>query len=603
MPTFVRGAVGVAFVAAAVLLLSGCSTSLVVDGSTVTVAAPQPFTSYNDRTTFGNTPENLGIVAATNANFTYYNDVPELVRDESFGHYEIVSQDPFAVKYTIAEGVTWSDGVAVDGADLLLAWAANSGHFTTPGFDPAKHVDSATGLFTPFPDAAVFFDGASHSGLQHVTSVPELGPDGRSITLVYDEFFVDWELAFQVGLPAHIVAEQAVPIAKTKDLSRDAVAKRRVISAITNDNTDTLSALSQVWNSDFTIGEKPNPKLLVGSGPYSITTIVPNESVTLTANPLYTGSRKPHYEKVVVRTISDPLEAVKALRSGGVDVIAPPPTEDLVDSLGDSDGITVLISASGSFEHLDLQLRDSKNDTFDDPLVREAFLAAVPRQQLLDAIVTPVEPKAALRDSFVFTPGTEGYDASVGSNGSEEYARVDTARSKALLAKAGVINPVVCILFDPSNPRRVAEFDIIQQGAEKAGFTVTDCSQADWQGFLGVNDSYDAALFSWTDSTTALSGPAARLGGGSTISNYSHYSSEKVDALLAQLAVESDPAAQRALLASVDSELWTDAYGLPLFQHPAVVAFSTAVSGIAPAPLAPTLLWNLWQWQPSTEGN
>lgn len=602
MPTFVRGAVGVAFVAIAALLLSGCSTSLVVDGSTVTIAASQPFTSFNDRTTFGNTAENLSIVAATNSGFNYYNDVPELVRDESFGHYEIVSQDPFAVRYTIADGVTWSDGVAVDGADLLLAWAANSGHFTTPGFDPAKHVDSATGLFTSF-SGAVFFDGASHSGLQHVTSVPEIGADGRSITLVYDQFFVDWELAFQVGLPAHIVAEQAVPIAKTKELTRDAVAKRRVISAITNDNTDTLSALSQAWNSAFTIDDKPNATLLVGSGPYTVTKVVPNESVTLTANPLYTGSRRPHYEKVVVRTITDPLEAVKALRSGDVDVIAPPPTEDTLDALGDSNKVKVVTSASGTFEHLDLQFAGGKNDTFDDPLVRQAFLAVVPRQALLEAVVTPIEPKAALRDSFVLAPGAEGYDASVGSNGSAQYAQVDLARSKALLAEAGVIDPVVCILFDPSNPRRVAEFGIIQHSAEKAGFTVTDCSQSDWQGFLGVNDTYDAALFSWTDSTIALSAPAARLASDSTISNYSKYASEKVDALLAELAAESDPATQRELLASVDSELWKDAYGLPLFQYPAIVAYSTAVEGIAPAPLAPTLLWNLWQWRPAAEGN
>ena len=67
-------------------------------------------------------------VAATSSGFTYYDDGSALVRDESFGHYEIVSNDPFAVQYMVADGVTWSDGVPIDAADLLLAWAASSGH-------------------------------------------------------------------------------------------------------------------------------------------------------------------------------------------------------------------------------------------------------------------------------------------------------------------------------------------------------------------------------------------------------------------------------------------------------------------------------------------
>ena len=48
-----------------------------------------------------------------------------------------------------------------NGADLLLAWAANSGRLNTEGFNPARYVDAETGFFTAFPDDGVYFDRAN----------------------------------------------------------------------------------------------------------------------------------------------------------------------------------------------------------------------------------------------------------------------------------------------------------------------------------------------------------------------------------------------------------------------------------------------------------
>ena len=573
-----RPLAALAALAIAAVSLAGCApTSLVVEGSTVTVASAQPFTSYNDQTASGSSSANAAVVAATNSGFSYYDDASVLVRDESFGHYEIVSQEPFSVRYTVDEGVLWSDGEPVDGADLLLAWAANSGHRNTEGFDPARHIDAATGLFEEFPADTVYFDGASRSGLQHVSATPEIGEDGRSITLVYDEFFVDWELAFDVGLPAHVVAEAVQPQRATDEVTAGQLAKQWLITAIQSNDQTALAAVAQVWNQGFSAeGELP----FVGSGPYTISEVVPNESVTLTANPLYSGTRLPHYETVVVRTITDPLAAVAALRDGEVDVIAPIPSAEVSSGLDAVDGIVIESGASSMFEHLDLQFSDGRNATFANPLLREAFLATVPVGEIASAA------GAEVRTSFVF-PETG------------EAPAPDIAKAKRLIAQAGATAPPVCILFDPSNPRRVGEFEQVKQSAEKAGFVVADCSQSDWEGFLGVSGAYDAALFAWSETTAAVSAPAARLQSTSTVSNFSHYASEEVDALLAQLAVTTDAAAQRELLEQVDAALAADAYGLPLYQFPAIVARAESVQGPRIAPLAAGLLWNVWDWQPA----
>ena len=546
----------------------------------MTVASPQAFTSFNDQTSYGNTAANAEIVGATNSGFVYYDDTSTLVRDESFGHIEVVAEDPFTVSYTVNEGVLWSDGEPVDGADLLLAWAANSGHRNTEGFNPGRYVDAATGLFDAFPDDVVFFDGASHSGLQHVSALPEIGSDGRSITLVYDEYFVDWQLAFDVGLPAHVVTEAVFPSTAADDQSAAEVAKQLLIDAIT-DNGPELSSIAEAWNSAFTAeGEAP----LVGSGPYSIEKVVPNESVTLTANPLYTGDRKPSYETVVVRTITDPLAAVKALADGEVDVIAPAPSEDVVTALDALDDATVLTGTSGTFEHLDLQFSAGKNPTFENPVLREAFLATVPVDEIVE------QSGGVARDSFLFAP-----DERV------EPRSADLTTAKRLVTQSGVVAPAVCVLFDPSNPRRLAEFELVKASAGEAGFVVSDCSASDWEGFLGVPGAYDAALFAWNETTAAVSSAEARLLSTSSVSNFSNYASATVDALLAELAVEDDAAQQRALLEQIDAQLADDSYGMPLYQFGTIVAHSAGIDGVAPAPLS-GLLWNVWQWQPDQTG-
>src|SRR5690606_30276732 len=102
-------------------------------------------------------------------------------------------------------------------------------------------------------------------------------------------------------------------------------------------------------------------------------------------------------------------------------------------------------------------------------------------------------------------PGSEGYDESIASNGSQRFTRVNVTAAKRLLADAEVTKPVVCILFDPANPRRVREFELIQSSAAEAGFRVTNCSSPDWEDFLGVDGAYDAALFAWNETTAAVS--------------------------------------------------------------------------------------------------
>ncbi|MGX5682508.1 ABC transporter family substrate-binding protein [Schumannella luteola] len=593
-----RFAAAAATVAAGALVLSGCAApqSEIVEGSSLSVAWNQPFYSYNGLTSFGNATANNNITYATLGGFNYYDDTPALVKDESFGTYEKISDDPLVVKYTIADGVKWSDGTAVDAVDLLLQWAALSRALDTPDFDSSEYTDPDTGEFTDdFPTDVVYFDsGADPStGMGLVSATPEVSDDKKSITLTYDKPFVDWELVMSAPLPAHVVGKNALGIDDNQK------AKDAVLAAIEDDDETALASISSFWNSGFNFTEMPeNTDLVLSSGPYMITDFVADQYVTLTANPEYTGANQPKVEEITVRFITDPLAAVQALQNGEVQLISPQATADVAEALAALD-VTVIGGYEGTYEHIDLQFDQSKSGNFNNPLIREAFMKVIPRQEIVDKLIKPLQEDAVTRDSQVFLPGAEGYDESVAENGSAAYAEVDIEGAKALLAEAGVTNPEVCMLFSSTNPRRANEFLLIQQSAAQAGFNVTDCSSPDWGGLLGTPGAYDASLFGWQSTSLGVTNgpPPTYTTGG--INNLNFYSNPEMDELTAALSTEFDPAEQIEIQKKIDKLLWDDFYGVTIFQFPAVTAYDqNAITNISPSTLAPTIFWNIWDWEP-----
>ncbi|MEO6942215.1 MAG: ABC transporter substrate-binding protein, partial [Terrimesophilobacter sp.] len=453
---------------------------------------------------------------------------------------------------------------------------------------------------------------STSEGLQYATSTPTIGDGGRSLTVIWDRYVVDWPLLLQVGLPAHVVASRALglPLAADSgagkagpadaDRLRDAQkAKTALTDAILDEHTTQLSAIANVWNSGFDLEAMPtDPSLLVSTGPYTLSGFVAGVSVTLTANPRFHGAHTPVFETVVIRTLADPLDQVAALKDGSADVIVPRPSPDVLAAVGAVPGAIVKQGIDRAFEHLDLQFANGKHATFEDPRVREAFLKVIPVREIREAVTGSTLSALAQRSSLVFLPRATGYSDAVATNGSANFASTDVAEATLLLADAGVASPAVCILFDPSNPKRVQEFQLIQESAAFAGFVVTNCSSPDWINLLGTPGTYDASIFAWSATNESVAGLQSIFGTGGR-GNFNGFSDSSVDSLLSQLSVAPDADKQLAIRMSLDAALYSAAYGLPLYQDPAVVAHNRSVSGVAIAPLAPGILWNVWEWTPA----
>jgi peptide/nickel transport system substrate-binding protein len=602
-----RISIAVGLTAVGALVISGCAPgggggdagddSGLVEGSSITAAWNQAFYSMNGNTSFGNATANNNINYLVLDGFNYYNNVPELVQNTSFGTYELVSEDPLTVTFTVNEGVNWSDGTPIDAADLMLNWAALSRALDTPDFDPAEFTDPETGEFTDaFPTDVVYFDSGAtpESGMGLVTETPEIGEDGRSITMTFNEPFVDWELVFASPLPAHVVAKNALGLEDNDE------AKQAVLDAIENNDAEALAPIASFWNSGFNFTEMPeDPELVTASGPYMISDFVADQYITLTANPEYSGDNTANIEEITVRFIPDPLAAVQALENGEVDIIQPQATADITTALEGIDGITVNTGLGGTYEHVDLQFDQGRNpeNIFSNPQVREAFMKTIPRQEIVDTLIKPIiGDDAILRDSQLFVPGAAGYDEAAANNTSAEYAEVDIEGATQLLQESGVTNTEVCILYASNNPRRVNEFALIQESANQAGFNVTDCGSEDWGGLLGTPGAYDASLFGWQSTSLGVTNslPTFVTGG---INNLNYYSNERVDEIIAELNTTFDEETQIELQVEMDRLLWEDFYGVTIYQFPEVTAFSDRVTNIDPSILAPTIFWNAWDWE------
>ncbi len=385
------------------LVLAGCTspgggaeeTEEPVADTTVTVAQTNELTSLNTLTPTGNLDVNGAVDYLTNDSFFYISPSLEVIPNDGFGTMEKVSDDPLTVVYTINEGLTWSDGEPITANDLLLGWASGSGYYDDATLDPETgDITSGTQYFQP---------AGGTTGLD-TTAYPEIGEDNLTLTIEYSEPFVDWNLTGLIGKPIHIVAKKAGTtvdelVAAFEDTPKgDAAAPA--------EPNETIKAAADFWNTGYDMTSFPDdPDLLVGNGPFILDSWEPTQSATFVLNENYGGTHTPAYSEIVMRFIGDPNAQTTALQNGEVDVISPQANADLLTNLEAIPDIEIQQGDDLGWDHLDVK----QSGVFADLAVRQAFLKTIPRQQILDAIVAPLNPEAEVLNSLVYLASQPEY--------------------------------------------------------------------------------------------------------------------------------------------------------------------------------------------------
>ena len=609
----------------------------------VRVAWNQAPYSFNQNTNRGNATANANPqYIMTAGGFSYYDADLNYINNDQFGTCTIDSLDPLTITYTINEGVTWTDGVQVDAADLLMTWAAQSGVYndaesvvtdtgvtaqadedgspviTGPDGDITSADEDAYGAafdedgalldgYTYKESTGVSFDTSSES-LQLITEFPEISDDGLSLTATWDSFYVDYATAGVFpGVPAHVVGANALGAADPDE------AKTALIEALETNDTESVKAISESWNRDFDADSLPDdPGVYAGYGPYNLVDFSDDGTMVFEAREDYTWGPQPKVQTIVYSIIGDPTAAVQAMANEEVDVIQPQATADILTQLeGIADrGIEVIEGDGATYEHVDIAVANGgpfdpatyDGDAETAKAVRQAFLLAVPRQDIVDRLIVPLNENAEVRNSLTQVPGSPFYDEMVAGNGSDFYAEVDIDGAQQLLADAGVdtSTPIdVRFLFADENPRRAAQYELIRDSVAQAGFNLIDGRDINWGSNLSNTSLYDANLFGWQTTAIAVADSCPNWVTDG-INNFYGYSSETVDGLCEELQQTSDPDRQSEIQLEVEQTLFDDAFGLPIFQHPAITAFnSTYVSNVSSIAIAPTVFYNVWDWTPA----
>lgn len=584
--------VGVA--AAAVLALSACATQgggstasssssssgAAKQGGSATVVEVNAFNTFNANTANGNTDINSKISYATHMGFYYVDNKLKVVHNDKFGSYQKTSDNPLTVKYTINDGVKWSDGTPVTAYDVALNWAANSAWF-----DDAS-ADGKTGT-------SYFSTAASTQGLNN-TNFPDVSSDGKTFTLTYTTPYADWETAIggnngTIDIPAHVVAKHA-GLSDAKALYDLMKGMKKGDPASPKPPNETLKKAADFYNTGFDTKTMPSDtSLFLSNGPYVVKDMVSDQSMTLVRNKDYNWGPAAHLDQIVVRYIGSAPAQIQALKNGEADIIAPQASSDTIQQLKALQGVTVDQGNQLAYDHIDLNF----GGVFADQNVRTAFMLTVPRQDILNKLISQMDPNAKPLDSQIFVPQQAGYADSVKNNGSSAYDSVNIDKAKQLLAGK---TPTVRIMYNKDNPNRVDSYTLIAASAAKAGFKVVDggLGASDWGKALG-NGTYDASIFGWINPGIGVSGVPQIFQSGSG-SNFNKFSDPQADALMKQLIQTTDPSKQVSLEQQIDARIWASSYGLPLFQSVGVDAYSNRVTGVQYMPNSSGVWWNYWDW-------
>ncbi|MFM5952307.1 MAG: ABC transporter substrate-binding protein [Micrococcales bacterium] len=582
--------------------------------TTVVIHASNALTSFNSGTPETNLVTNSDVGYMTGAGFIYYDNNKNLVRNTTFGTFGTVTKSgcALAVKYTVKPGRVWSDGTPIDGVDLLMSHIlASSAYSKAAGLgDPANP--------EVVPSFNSFYGGSYDSAIK---SEPTLGDNNMSVTLCYSSFVPDWQILGPGPAPVHTYVQLANGKTSAQSLSQNKADKAAFLAAFNSKDTTLLKKIGDVWSNDYNIKavtDSTNPLLFVGNGGFLVKSAVADQSVTLTVNAKYNSGPKLSggVKTVVFKFIGDSTAAAQALANKELDIYAGQPTADAVAALQALKGVSVKGGVSACFEHLDLRIGSGEEgQEYTGPwagmsakskALRKAFLLAYPREAIVDTLVAPVNDNAVVVNSSFLLPGQTGYNEVSAYTKSVYDSGTQAKRTAAALAlvkkyypsaKAGSKSITINMLWgQPSNTRRSNEFQLAKNELAKAGFNLTNAGgTAGWSGHLGEN-AYDAQFFAWCPSSVSQTGTNANFqsDGGN---NFIGYKSSAMDKLTAKLETKLSDADVTATIKAAEKLLADDAVSLPIFQHPAVTAYNSALKNVKPAPLTPNIVWNYWEWK------
>jgi peptide/nickel transport system substrate-binding protein len=339
--------------------------------------------------------------------------------------------------------------------------------------------------------------------------------------------------------------------------------------------------VSQLMNSSF--ASLP----AVSTGAFSFQSRSADQSFTLVRNPHYWGG-KAYLNKVIIQNTTT-AAATPALISGALDVI-PGEISGEVDpadagTLKATNGITVT-----SYPNLTVTtLYANEKTLFSDLRVRQAVMYALDREGI---IKSDLYGYAVVADS-AYPPFSPYYDGSVIT----KYTQ-NIAKAKQLLAEAGWDSSTKVDFVVPTGDSTVQQAAVdIQQALQSVGINAA-IDQVDFNtgvSRLIVDHTFDLGIFTNTGYNNPDLSRRFATASYKTGVNAGGYSSPHLDALMAQLLITPNKAAEKPLIDEIQQMISQDLPTIMMYYRDSIAAVNTAkIGGVTPQRGGCWLTMNKW---------
>ena len=531
---------------AAALGLTSCA-----DGAAESVdyAVDGALTTYNTNTVAGAASGGPQAFARVLTGFNYHGPEGQIVGDHDFGSINVVGRTPLILDYEIKPEAVYSDGKPVTCDDIVLAWAAQSGRF--PGFDAASR--------------------AGYTDIAAVDCVP--GQKRARVSFAQDRAFTDYGQLFAATslMPSHVLADQL------------GLGEGGLTRALLGNDGPVVERIAQAWNTTWDLAPDSDLTRFPSSGPYKLDSVGEDGSVVLVANDKWWGAM-PVTDRVTVH----------------------PRTPDMQDRV-DEGAYDVVDIAAGSLGTLNLPDDYERSDSASASVEQLIFapagpLSAVPARRAV-ALCTPRDVIAGnagvpVENSRLNTATEDAYGAAETTPEVDEFAVANPEAARAALDGQPL---TVRMGYQTPNARLAALVGAIARSCAPAGITVEDVSDEKIGPLSLRNNDIDVLV--------ASTGGAAGSGssGSSAVDAYTlhsangnnlpRYTNERIDGIIATIAVINDPKEMSRLLAEAAPILWGDMPTLPLYRQQRTLVTSTKMFAVSANPTRWGAGWNMDRWK------
>lgn len=336
----------------------------------------------------------------------------------------------------------------------------------------------------------------------------------------------------------------------------------------------------------------PTPPL-TGTGPWIVTEIVTDESMTLEPNPNYHGDQ-PKVDRVIVRQFADPQSMALAVQSGEIDIAWRILGAELANELGEIDGLNSVVVPSGPIRYL---IINHVLEPTNDPNVRKAIASVIDRDELSDVIFGGAVDPLFSQVPPGFLGATEAFE--------DLYGSPDLDAARAFLEASGYSedNKLVLPVWYPPEHYGATTADgvlLVVQQLEATGMIEVTIHAQEWGTYVGAltsGEDYPVGVLGWfydfPDPENYLQ-PFIENGGLGTMVTAKDGPitpgvSEELLTLLTASRIETDIDARAAILEDLQAVYADEVVTVPLWIEPEFIVYRDGICGDASLPNPQTL--------------